>query len=133
MQIKATRTEQPVDRREVGTVVRQPDLLEHADRSDLVERSLDMGVVPQLDRHAIVQAGALHTLLRIRILLFRQRNAVRAYAEVLGRMAQQRAPAAADVEEPLARLKAEFAADHIELVALGGGEIIPRHREYAHV
>ena len=49
---------------------------------------------------------------------FRQRDAVADDAVVLGGMDQHRAPAAADVEQPLARLQPQLAADMVELVGL---------------
>jgi hypothetical protein len=52
------------------------------------------------------------------VLRFRQSDTVRVRAVVLRRMAQQRAPAAADVEKGLAGTQPELAAHQVELVAL---------------
>ena len=52
-------------------------------------------------------------------LLLRQRHAVRLDAVMARGVADQRAPAAADVEEAIARLQPQLPADHVELVALG--------------
>src|SRR6476620_5159104 len=43
---------------------------------------------------------------------------------MLRRVANERAPARSDVEEPITRLQAELPAYHVELVALGFGNIL---------
>ena len=48
----------------------------------------------------------------------RQRDAVRGDAVILRRVADEPAPAAADVEKALARLQPQLAADHLQLVGL---------------
>ena len=47
-------------------------------------------------------------------------------------MADQRAPAAADIEQPVTRREPQLAADHVELVALRPVEVVvPGGREIA--
>ena len=98
--------------------VLQPDVLVHADGGDLVELPRHHRIVLQLDRHPVLEAEALDLLPGEGELLLRQRDAVRGDAVVLRRVADEPAPAAADVEEALARLQAQLAADHLQLVAL---------------
>ncbi len=43
---------------------------------------------------------------------------------MLGRVADESAPAAADIEEAIAGLQPQLAADHVELVELRAGEIV---------
>ncbi len=81
-------------------------------------------IVFQLDRHPVLEAEALDLLLGEGELLLRQRDAVRGDAVVLRRVADEAAPAAADVEEALAGLQAQLAADHFELVALRLGDVV---------
>ena len=116
--------EQRADLAHVGRDVVEADRLVHADRGDLVVGAAGLHVVGELERHLPAEAEPRHLGLGIGQLLLRQRHAVRLDAVVLGRMAEQRAPAAADVEEALAGLQAQLAADHVELVVLGGGEVV---------
>ena len=53
---------------------------------------------------------------------------VASHAVVLGGVQDQRAPAAADVEQPHARLQVELAADQVELGALRVGQRLVRRR-----
>ena len=100
------------------------DLLEHADRGDLVELAFHLRKVLQDDLDPLLQAEARHLLARQRRLFLGQRHAGRLDAVMLRGMADQRAPAAADVEEAIARLQPQLAADHVELVRLRAGEIV---------
>ena len=93
-------------------------MLEHADRRDLVEAAVELGIGFHLDGDAVFQTLGADAFARERGLRFRQRDAVADDAVVLGRMDKHRAPAAADVEQPLARLQPELAADMVELVGL---------------
>ena len=61
-----------------------------------------VAVVAQLDRDLVLQAQAADLFLGEVELRLRQRHAVGLHAVVPGRVADQSAPAAADVEQPLA-------------------------------
>ena len=62
----------------------------------------------------------------------RERDADAVHAVVLGGVDQQRAPAAADVEQALALGEPELAADQLELALLGGFERLVGSSKYAH-
>ena len=61
-------------------------------------------------------------------LLLGDRDADAAHAVLAGRVQQQRAPAAADVQQPLALAQLELAADQVDLARLRGVErvVVPR-------
>ena len=105
-------------------MVGDPDMLEHTDRSDFVITAFERRIVAQLQRHAILQAEARDFFRGILELLLRQRHAMRRHTVVLRRMTYQRTPAAADVKQRVAGLQAQFAAGHVELVALRGCNIV---------
>src|SRR4029077_15791508 len=92
MQIEPARLQQSVDGLEIGRVVGEADLFEHADRGDLVEAALDQRIVAQLERHLVLQTSLGNFLLRIGELLLRQRHAMGAYAVVPGGMTDERPP-----------------------------------------
>ena len=100
---------------EVGLVVAVSHMLEHADRGDAVEAllpaSVEIAIVGQLD------AGrqALQPLAGPAGLLARDGQAGACHAVMLGGMAHQSAPAAADVEQGHAGAQPQLAADQIEL------------------
>ena len=75
-------------------------------------------VAAELDRDLPLQSEPLHLGERVVVLLLRERHPVRVDAVARGGVAKQPAPAAADVEEAIARLEAQLAADHVELVGL---------------
>ncbi len=88
----------------------------HADARDLVEGlGLQRAEIGQLDGDAVLEAEALHLLDRVGVLLLGQRHAMGLDAVMPGRVADQPAPAAADVQHPLAGLQAQLAADDVEL------------------
>src|SRR5690606_5814433 len=99
-------------------IVGDPDVLVHADAGDFVVAALERHVVGERDGHPILEAQTRDPGLRVIVLRLRQGHAVGANAIVLRRMAQERAPAAADVEEGLARTQPQLAADQVELVPL---------------
>ena len=115
---------QPLHLPHVARDVLQPDVLVHADGGDLVKLPLHRGVVLELDRHAVFEPQALDLLARIVELRFRQRDAVRGDVIRSRRMTDEPTPAAADVEEALARLQAQLAANHLQLVALRLRDIV---------
>lgn len=57
-------------------------------------------------------------------LVARQRHAHAVRAKVLGRAQHQGAPATTDVQQPLARLQADLGEDVVQLLALGGGQVL---------
>ena len=101
-------------------------MLVHADGSDLIVFAIQIFVVAEFDRHPILQPEAPRLLNRILVLCLGQRDAMRRDAVVHRRVAQQAAPATADIEKPLARLKTQLPADHVELVVLRLGQgVVP--------
>ena len=106
---------QPLHVGEVGVVVLRTHVLEHAYRDDLVEAALQVAVVLQQQFHR----QALHALLRQRQLFLGYGHAGDFHAVVLGGELGQPAPAAADVQQRLAGLETQLAADHVELGVLG--------------
>jgi hypothetical protein len=95
------------------------DVLDHADARDLVEGLVvQLAVVGDADLDAIIEPGLAHALARELRLRLGQRDAGDLDAMALGRVDRERAPAAADVEEPLARLEPELLADQLTLVVL---------------
>jgi hypothetical protein len=92
----------------------------HADARDLVERPVgELAVVADADLDPSGQARPLDALARRRGLGLRRRDADPAHAVALRGVQQQRAPAAADVQQPLAGRQLELGADQLELARLG--------------
>ena len=120
MQIEPARLQQPAHGGEIGVEIRRADVLEHADRADLVEtlRPLQPRIVGQLERHLVGEPEFGRSPARNRDLFLGQRHADDVDAVVAGGVQGERAPAAADVEQRLARLQPQLAADHIEFVDL---------------
>ena len=118
VQIEPVRAQQLAHRGQVGRVIVPADMLEHADRGDLVEAPVELLERLQFDRHAVLQPLGGDPLAGEVVLGLAQGHAVAGDAIVLGRMNQQGAPAAADVEKALALLEAQLAADHVQLVVL---------------
>lgn len=118
VQIDAARLEQAMNGREIGGVVGQPEMLEHADRRDLVEGAGQLGIGLYLDGDAILQSLSTDALAGELSLGLRQRDAMAYDAVVFRGMDEHGSPAAADVEQLFARLQPELAADMIELVFL---------------
>src|SRR5215218_3459430 len=121
---EAVALQHALDGRIVFRVVFPADVLLDADRRHLVELALDRRVVLELDPDLALETEALDLLLRVGDLLLGQRDAVGGDAVMLGRVAGQRAPAAADVEERLAGLEAQLAADDLELVLLHPVDVV---------
>ena len=119
MQVKTAHGEEPVHGREILLVVRDADVLEHSDRSNLVECPLYQREVAKLQSYLLLQAKPGDFAAREMELLLRQRNAVRLDTEVLGGMTNERSPTTTDVEKAITRLEAKLAAYHVELVMLG--------------
>ena len=100
----------PLDLAEVPRKAREPDVLEHADAGDLVEERIlraGRGSPAARTSHAVRRARARAiALVHVVELVLRQRDAGRLDAVALRRVQDERAPAAADVEEALARARA---------------------------
>ena len=78
MKVEPARLQQAVDGLEIGGVIGDADMLEHADRGDLVELALDQRIVAQLDRHPVLEPEPRDLFLRIGELLLGERHADRA-------------------------------------------------------
>src|SRR5579863_7825646 len=124
MEIKPARLQQAIDGLKISRMVGDADMLEHADRGNLVELAFDKRVITQLDRYSVPESKMRDLFPRIGELLFRESHPVGANAVIFGSVTDQRAPAAADVEQSLVRLEPQFAADHVELVGLRGCKIV---------
>ena len=103
---------------EISSIVGDADVLVHADAGDFVVTALERHVIGERHRHAVLQPQAGDLGLRIVVLRLRQGDAVRGHAVALRGVAQQRAPAAADVEQRFARPQPQLAAYQLELVPL---------------
>ena len=113
-----TGRQQVVQRARVGIELVAADVLVHADAGDLVERAVgDLAVVADADLELVGEAGGLDPLARQRAWASRGSRRHRGRRSV-GGVDQQRAPAAADVQQPLAGGEAELAADQVELALL---------------
>ena len=109
-----------VEEGEVGRVVGASDVLGQPDRRDRVEAGLGhVAVVAEADLRLAGEPGLLDGLLAVRGLLLGEGHADRLDAVVLDGVHDHAAPAAADVEQPHARLEPELAADEVELLLLG--------------
>jgi hypothetical protein len=95
-------------------------VLAHLQRADGVEVVAlgDLAVVLEPDLDPVLQPALGDPGVDELLLLGRDRHARHLGAEVLGGVQRQRAPAAAHVEHPHARLEAELGADEVELGAL---------------
>src|SRR5258706_131947 len=112
--------EQRADFREIGLEMAQAHMLEHADARDLVECALARNIAVVLQAHlaAALESLFLDPLRGEFVLIPAERDPRRPGAVLLGRAQDQRAPAAADVQKPLARLEYELPEDMIELLFL---------------
>src|SRR3954447_928353 len=99
----------------------EPDVLDHTDAGDLVVRISggERAVVANRHPALVAQPRRFDPLLRERRLILTQRYSRRIDAVVLCGMHDQSAPAAANVEHPLAGLQPELSADEVELRQLG--------------
>jgi len=104
-------------------VLRGADVLAHLHRGDRVVAVVQrVPVVLDPDLGAVPEAQAAGPLPDVAALLAGQRHAGHPDSVVLGGVDGQRTPAAAHIEQPLARLEAELAADQLELGALRIGQ-----------
>ena len=92
------------------------DVLDHADARDRVELLAgEVAVVHHPDLDPVADAGRLGPLARDPRLRLRQGDADDLDAVAGGGVGREAAPAAADVEDPLAGLERQLRADHLEL------------------
>ena len=103
----------------------------HADRDDLVELGLarEIAVIGHADFDAAGEARRSDALARLLALRLAERNAETGNAVIFRGPAQQPAPAAADVKQPITRLQSQFTADVIEFLLLRGVEVFITGRE----
>ena len=116
------RTEEATEDREVLLHPLGADVLEHADRRDGVELlAVELPVVLEADVDQVVEPGGGHPLPCSRGLLAADRDADDAGLVVLGGVHRQRAPAAADVEQPApgCLVETELPADRARACRLG--------------
>src|SRR2546425_9631413 len=118
---EATLREQRSDLREISLEMAQADVLEHAYARDLVEDAFagDIAVVFQADFAAVPEALLPDPLRNELVLVAAERNAGRAGAVFFRRAQDERAPAASDVEKPLAGAEHELVEDVVEFLLLG--------------
>ena len=111
--------QQALDGTVIGLVVARADMLEHPDRDDPVEASLEFAIVDELEADAVVEPRLAGAAAGDAELLFGQGDAQ--HFDVLGPGEHQReaAPAAADVEHSLARRKHQLGGQMLLLRGLG--------------
>src|SRR6185312_2429612 len=111
---------------EVAGKIGMPDMLVHTDRNDLVELCLarQVAVVLQADLDLAGEPAPLDPRRRVVVLVAADRDADAPDAVILGGEFEKTAPAAADVEQPLARTQSELLADMVELLLLRGVDIL---------
>ena len=110
--------EQPVAGGEEGWVLRVADRLEHLDRGDLRELSLERAVVLEADLDAVGEAGRRDALAGELELLLGERDAGDPRPVLAGRHQREAAPAAADLEHVVAGAQAQLVADRAQLPLL---------------
>ena len=116
--------EQAADGAEEGGELRQADVLEHADRDDVVELALDLAVVLQAEAHAVGEAGGGGALGGDAVLLLGEGDAGDVGAADAREVERHAAPAAADVEDAGAGADEELGGDQALLGELG---LVERH------
>ena len=115
----ALRAQPVADEAEVRRVLLDPDVLGEPDRGDRVEAGLlDVPVVHEPHLGEVVEALLLDPPLRPGRLLAGQRHAEGVHAVLARGVPDHAAPAAAEVEQPLARLEVELAGDQVVLRVL---------------
>ena len=114
---QAARAQEPADFREISGQLGAPDMLEHPDRCDFVERPgfFQLAVIQQYHPDAVLEPLFLDQAVDVRMLVLGQSDAGGVDAVVFGRPQQQAAPSRADVQETLAFVQPQLAADMVEL------------------
>ena len=117
--IDAVRREQPVDGVEVVVVVAQADRLEHLDADDLVEPAGQLAIVRAQYLDACPGlADPRPPSANVAILFFADRRGRHAAAIAGRRPDGEAAPAAADLQHVIGRLRVQRPADAIDLLRL---------------
>src|SRR5262249_18596599 len=121
---KAAGLQHPVDFAEIFSVPAWPDVLEHPDARDLVVELVFGQVLVTLELHAPASREAARGDLPSNMieLMLRKRDPRGIHTVLLRRPEDEGTPAAADVEQRLARHEPELAADVVELFLLRIGE-----------
>ena len=113
------RLQQPRERARVDVDLLLADVLDHADRGDRVEALAgEVAVVHDADLDPVGDAGLLGPLARPLGLRRREGDADDAGAVLGRRPEREAAPAAADVEHPVALLQRQLAGDRLQLLFL---------------
>ena len=127
----ATVAQLRVQEREVVGVVLHADVLREADRADGVEARLgDVAVVAVADLDEALEARLTHGALTPLGLLLAQGDAYDVDAALASGVHRHAAPAAADVEQPLAGLQVELVGNEGELALLRFLEGVVRRVEH---
>src|SRR5215472_768978 len=121
----AARLQQPRDCAEIERQVGDADMLVHTDRDDLVEDRFagDIAIILAAHLHSAGQPGVSDSPSGFIDLRLAEGDADGGDAVVRRRPADQPTPAAANVEQPIAGLEPQLAADMIKLLLLCGVEI----------
>ena len=121
----AARFQQPRDCAEIERQVGDADMLIHADRDDLVEDRLagNVAIILAAYLDSAAQPGGGDSPLGFIDLRLAEGDIDGGDAVARRCPADQTTPAAADVEQPIAGLKPQLAADMVELLFLCGVEI----------
>jgi hypothetical protein len=115
---KAAVGQQPVNLVEIALKLIGTDMLEHSYGSDLLKRTGEFLIIAFQDAHPLNQIPSLYFTDGPRS-LFGTKSASRAQGAVsICAMYNERSPAAADVEEAIARTKLQFPANMFELIEL---------------
>ena len=104
---------------EERVVMIDADMLEHADRDDAVERSVDVAIVLQIEPGLVAQPLFRRALVGDVVLLLRQRDAGHVGAGHFGEIEPKPAPAAADIEHALSGLQQQLGGEVPLLGELG--------------
>src|SRR5690606_4429113 len=120
VQEQAVVGEQPTHVLEVRAVIAPTDVLEHPERVDAIESSLQRSVILQQDGHRqalAARAGGLR-------LIFRDRHARHAHTIPFRGKLRRTAPPTADIEHAHTGLETKLAANQVELGFLCAVEIV---------
>ena len=115
----------PTMTRPSSSIVLHADVLEHADRDELVVVARDVAIVVLDELDLVRQALLLGALLRVRDLLARDVERAHLHAVVTRHVQRQRTPAATRLDDALAAVQANLAAD---VIHLGDLRLVERRR-----
>ena len=119
----AARLERLAQRRAEPGIAGGADVLAHLDRRDRVERAVQrVPVVTDPDLGPVAEAQAPHALPGVAALPGRQGHGGHPGVVIAGGVDRERAPAAAHVQQPVAGLQVQLAADQLQLGLLRAGQ-----------